>query len=52
MEEVRSIKEKLTKNKLGINVTTLAHGLCLPEYEEGVQKDFPISNLPSNPFMV
>lgn len=31
MEEVRSIKDRLT-NKIGVNIATLAHGLCLPEY--------------------
>jgi hypothetical protein len=52
MEEVRSIKERLTKSKLGVNVTTLAHGLCLPDYITSEATEFPVSNLPSNPFMV
>ena len=52
MEEVRSIKERLTRSKLGVNITTLAHGLCLPDYLLNEQTEFPTSNLPSNPFMV
>lgn len=48
-----SIKDKLTKNnRLGVNVTTLAHGLCLPNYVLKEDMEFPGRDLPSNPFMV
>lgn len=34
LDEVTRIKEKLTRNKIGINIRALSQGLCLPDSEE------------------
>ncbi len=31
LDEVTRIKEKLTKNKIGVNIRALSQGLCLPD---------------------
>lgn len=47
------IKEKLARNKVGIDVRSLSMGLCVPEDEEStLESIFPEKSLPSNPFMV
>ena len=34
LDEVTRIKEKLTRNKIGVNIRALSQGLCLPDSEE------------------
>jgi hypothetical protein len=43
LDEVTKIKERLTRNKIGVNIRALSQGLCIPDSE--INTSLPPENM-------